>query len=121
MSTHTGVQYQAVAGLVVRECQEHSRKMEFVSVADGKIGCSHCAVLGEIRGRKVVDLQRVEREIVESGILKKRMDKLNTALGRCQSVRKELNIHCRDYQPAKDGLESHLYRCHRMLEVVGGR
>ena len=66
-----------------------------------------------------MDLQRVEREIVESGILKKRMDKLNTALGRCQSVRKELHSHSSEYHPAKDSLESHLYRCHRMLEVVG--
>ena len=121
MSTHTGVQYQAVAGLVVRECQEHSRKMEFVSVADGKLGCSHCAVLGEMRGRKVVDLHRVEREILESGILKNKMDKLNTALGRCQSVKKELHSHSSDDQSAKDSLEFHLNRCHRMLEVVGGK
>jgi hypothetical protein len=40
-----------------------------------------------MREKKVVDLERVERverEIKESGILKNSMEKVTSALGRCQ-------------------------------------
>ena len=33
-------------------------------------------------------------------------------------VKKELYFHSSDFQSAKDSVESHLFRCHRMLEVV---
>ena len=56
-------------------------------VNDGKLSCSHCALFGWMREKKVVDLERVERverEIKESGILKNSMEKVTSALGRCQ-------------------------------------
>jgi hypothetical protein len=119
LATHTGVQYQAMDGLLLSNCEEHSRPMEFVSVDYGKLGCSHCALFGGMREKKVVDLERVEREIEESGILKNSMDKLTSVWGRYQLVKKELYSHSSDFQSAKDSVESHLSRCHCMLEVVG--
>ena len=67
----------------------------------------------------MVNLERVEREIKESGILKKSMDKVTSALGRCHLVKKELYFHPSDFHSARDRVESLLSRCHRMLEVVG--
>merc|ERR1719318_1624611 len=119
LSTHTCVQYLALDGLLLSNCEEHSRPLEFVSVDDGKLGCSHCALFGELREKKVVDLKRVEREIKESGILKNSMDKLSSALARCQLVKKDLYYHCSDYQSVRESVDSHLSRCHRMLEVLG--
>ena len=54
-------------GLLLSNCEEHSRLVDLVSVDDGKLGCSHCALFGRMREKFVVDQERVTKE---SGILK---------------------------------------------------
>jgi hypothetical protein len=88
--------------------------VEFVSVDDGKLGCFHCALFGWMREKKVIYLERLERENKESGILENGMEKVTSAL-----VKKELCFHSSDFHSARNIVESQLSRCHYMLEVVG--
>ena len=49
-------------GLLLSNCEEHSRLVDLVSVDDGKLGCSHCALFGRMREKFVVDLERVTKK-----------------------------------------------------------
>jgi len=61
-----------------KNCQEHHRLIEFVSVDSGKLGCHLCVAFGELRQEKVVGLETVERtERVEVGINKESLGKMS--------------------------------------------
>jgi hypothetical protein len=69
LATHQSQPYE-ILPFTEKVCREHGKNLEFVAVEDLKTGCSFCAVFGKLKGRNVVELSRVTRELRDTGMLK---------------------------------------------------
>ena len=106
----------------MKTCIKHRKPIEFVGVEDFKLGCSHCAVYEDLKGKSVVDFSKFEKGIREDGIAKKSINKANDTIERLESAMKCLRSQSSlSGESALKNLELHLARCHRLLEVEGLR
>ena len=64
MSTHRAVQNDTISSFLLKNCQEHGRLVEFVSLDTGKFGCSFCTIHGDMRGHVMTNLQSVRLKAV---------------------------------------------------------
>ena len=105
-----------------KTCIKHTKQLEFVCMENFKLGCSHCVVYQDLKGKKVVDFSTFENEAREKGLVKKSLDKAKDTLEGLEFARKSLNSQSNSsIECTRKILELHLARCHRLLEVEGTR
>ena len=60
LSTHTSIPYNVMDRFMFKTCIKHTKQLEFVCMENFKLGCSHCVVYQDLKGKKVVDLSTFE-------------------------------------------------------------
>ena len=65
----------------------------------------------------VTDMQSVRLMTVQSGILKKSADKVETALERLKNMR--IQTYKNSYETVRHQVDSHIAKCHSLLDALG--